>query len=175
MGTRRDMDDYRVRWNGYTGRNGDGMDTKSIIIGRINPSWRGTWDLAAVVMLGLLTVNWYMTRPVPVSEIYTVEQVYVTDYKVGVDPIVVYDRTVLKSFVGEWFASVYPMNSNFAVCAGQGKHHYNPIDEPINITLSWYLDERCDLPVGEYLMRTVWSIEGSGVVRNTSNVWEVTE
>jgi hypothetical protein len=94
------------------------------------------------------------------------------------------ERSINRDFVGSWTVSVkqYSVAGWVSFCSASGQTRYTKDAKlPANLDLGWWTDGRCpSLPVGRYLVDTVWSVHSvfwglptkDVVIR--SNIFEVT-
>lgn len=115
----------------------------------------------------------------------SVSNVYVPDHKVGSDPVLTYDRTILEGFTGFWIVEVQrktPEGLFSLECSGSGVNDYEPVDYIPNnqVTFEWFVGSRCkDIPTGEYRLRSSWTLKRHGWPEKSmviySNIFRVTE
>jgi len=107
-----------------------------------------------------------------------VSAVSVPDHRIGDDPMIVYDRTVFQEFDAQWIADVYSVEGEeiILLCTGDGFSHYDPEEKLGQVPLyAWYLERECGLNVGNYVIKTRWITTAGVIIRNTSNVFKVSE
>lgn len=73
---------------------------------------------------------------------------------------VIYDRTILRPFYGEWRAEIRQTKTQFTACFGSGESYYEPKDTLPNagVTLEWFMGRRCDLSPGQYYLEVNYKI-----------------
>jgi hypothetical protein len=118
----------------------------------------------------------------PASYWLEVHSVRVADSDLG-QPIVMYvERDIHRDFTGTWGVSVRQMlnGKTHVACAASAVADYQVgSDLPEVITLGWWTNGRCEtLPVGVYVVQTVWQVHGAGLlpaktVHSTSNPFKV--
>lgn len=103
---------------------------------------------------------------------FVVSNVAVPDFIQGSDPIITYSRDVRLPFIGHWLADIHKAGSEstFPVCSGSGTSRYEPTDAmpDTGVTLSWFMDKKCDLPPGKYILDTTWQIDPEGYPQKTT-------
>lgn len=133
-----------------------------------------------------LSVVWISTLAVihmwPASWWMEVQAVHVADTKAG-DPILMHvEREIHRDFSGTWGVSVRVMDAGhgYVVCSeGAASGYLQGADLPDTLTLSWWTNGQCNtLPVGVYIVQTVWQVHGNGLlpaktITATSNLFKV--
>lgn len=124
--------------------------------------------------------EYYATRPV--TQIFEAE-VYVPDFKIGDDPLVVYNNQKHEDFIGDYRAEIYRADgTKFAECKGfEYNIPYETDDEidPSKTTLSWYMNEDCSshLKDGKHYLATYYTIKQEGrpvrYYKTISNIFTV--
>lgn len=97
----------------------------------------------------------------PAQNWFEVSSIFIPAHEQGDDPVVIYNRTIKRPFQGRYVAEVHSVETPNLVlnCSGTGTYFYSPADVlPDNITLSWLIGKRCDLPVGDYYVEFNWYI-----------------
>ncbi len=93
------------------------------------------------------------------------QTVYVADSVTGEAVVLVVDREIKRPFKGSYTATVRALNSATVICDASGALNYDPKSSlPDPVTLAWwaYSDARChgpNLPAGEYVLTTTWTIK----------------
>lgn len=130
-------------------------------------------------------------KPLPLADDFLVADVFVHDTLYGQDPLMNVERTVMKSFRGNWTVEVNT-NEGIYVCSSSGGSIYTPDSiTPTEITLfDWWMlagddpESSClpafyPLPVDCYYVDTVWEatdFEGNFIaIFNRSNEFCVIE
>lgn len=116
---------------------------------------------------------------VPTSAIFEVNEVFVPDHVSGVDPEVIYDRTIHRNFRGFWIAEVQRRDAgdlNFTACPGAGVSDYETTDviPGDTVTLSWLIGRQCGLKPGRYRIRLSYDITMPGWPLKTLTVFSNT-
>ena len=142
-----------------------------ILLGRVAFVLSVMW-IALLVLIQLWPASWWMD----------VQSVHVKDTKAG-DPVVMHvQREIHRDFSGTWGVSVRVMDAGkgYIVCSASAVSGYKEgADLPDTLTLSWWTNGHCNtLPVGVYLVQTVWQVHGSGIlpaktINATSNLFKV--
>lgn len=130
-------------------------------------------DIAAVLLLAYFSWQIYIDLTEVPEAYFTVNTVEVADRPVGEDNPVVYGRVIEQPFWASWAAKIKAVGDDRVACIGTGRHYYEPTDVITEVTLSWFVEKDCALPVGDYIMSTVWTLDNGLSVRNTSNVFRV--
>lgn len=103
---------------------------------------------------------------VPATAFFQVVDFHIPDHVVGGNPVVSYDREILKPFRGFWVAEVQKRSGDGfePVCFRPGAANYDPEDQlPDPVTLEWLLVRLCDLPPDEeYRIQLGWDIMAEG-------------
>ncbi len=140
-----------------------------------------TWPAFIVVgWLAILAISvWHANMPA--SSWFDVSKVYVFDSVEGETPGMIADRTIRKSFHAQWVVTVYRKGARgfFPYCVSTGTNSYDVDDVlPDRLDLDfWTWPVRCQLPEGQYQVRTRWIINPVGYamreVRANSNIFTV--
>lgn len=118
----------------------------------------------------------------PPSYWMRVRSVHVLDTVVGTSPVMQVDRSVYRPVHALWVVTVYRKQANglFArYCLAKGWHDYDENEStPDVLDLDWWTaPTRCDLPVGEYQVKTSWYLKPTGhygkEVHSRSNEFKV--
>ena len=155
---------------------------------------RTAWEIiVAVILATVLIVPWMtmnlindisrlqvqMTEP---EDYLIVRGITVRDSVEGTDPVLIYDRTIVRPFRGKWIAGIFLLldetGANYGVCNNSGEADYQPETTlPATVKLAWYIERDCKLEPGKYVLKTTWEIklphDVTKYVRATSNVFEV--
>lgn len=139
-----------------------------------------------LILAFLIVAQWQVwerdrVQALPGSDWFDVAYVSVPDFKVGTDPIMSYQRTIKKPFVGRWFVEIREVGTarSKLVCDGKVTNHYDLDDAlPDPVTLSWFVGKDCGLQPGQYQIFSTWQIERDGIaatvsVSKASNVFRV--
>jgi len=128
--------------------------------------------ISVLVLIQLWPASWWME----------VQSVHVADTKAG-DPVVMHvQREIHRDFSGTWGVSVRVMDAGkgFVACSASAISGYKEgADLPDTLTLSWWTNGHCNtLPVGVYIVQTVWQVHGNGIlpaktITATSNLFKV--
>lgn len=120
---------------------------------------------------------------VPAANWFTVNDIFIPDFRRGENPIITYDRTIKEPFEGFWVIEIerfLPDGRTILECTGSGTNDYevaNYIPEN-KVSFQWFIGKRCDaMPAGEYRMRGSWKMKRPGwpekqIIRH-SNVFRV--
>lgn len=130
-------------------------------------------DVLLIAILIISVVKYWQNKPVSADSLMIVNQVHVSDHKTWADAEVVYDREIKSSFFASWVAKIYPVGGIETVCSGSGDHYYEPEEKIRNVTLSWFMETTCNLPAGDYYLKTTWVTQPGPVITNVSNVFTV--
>lgn len=144
---------------------------KDVVFGRVAFSLSVLW-IAVLAIVHMWPASWWMD----------VQSVRVADTKAG-DPILMHvAREIHRDFSGTWGVSVRVMDAGhgYVVCSESAVSGYlKGADLPNTLTLSWWTNGQCNtLPVGVYIVQTVWQIHGDGIfpaktITATSNLFKV--
>lgn len=141
--------------------------------------------LAVYILTGALEQrNERILNDVPATDWLEIHELYVPDHKAGANPRLVFDKVVLKPFLGFWIAEVQQRGSTqedeFAsVCTGIGERGYAPSSEDENKEISWreFLGRDCTVAQGNYRIVLTFDIRVPGFptkrLRALSNVFTV--
>lgn len=104
---------------------------------------------------------------IPAEAWFTVNEIYVPDYKVGSNPALIYDRIVKEPFQGFWIAEVQREEPNglfSPACSGSGISDYEPSDYIPNNTVDWewFIGRPCAVGPGTYRLRVSWYMKRIG-------------
>ena len=110
--------------------------------------------IGGTVLVGLLTLAVDMVTPAPPAIV-----VHDLHYE---DGIMFQDRTVSAEggepvFYAFWTAKILDAETNVAVCSGEGAFPYAVGRRNVQIELSEWVGEPCDLPPGTYRPVAAWS------------------
>lgn len=127
-------------------------------------SARGWWLFIVIGWVAVVVASSFYSNPADWME---VRRVHVFDALEGQAPRMEVERRIKRPFRGTWLAEVSrvgPMGVS-AVCSAAGQNFYEPSDQlPVNLDLDWWTyPTRCNLPPGEYIVDTVWTIRPASV------------
>lgn len=139
--------------------------------------------LAAVLVLTFDICKEYYLNSLPISNTI-ITQLIVPDYPEGQNPLIVYNRTINESFIGDFSVEVKSVTSHYTVCFGGANGVKYDVGEKIDTTkytLSYYVYGRDDcakrLPVGQYYIQTTWTVHRDGLearhFTTVSNIFNV--
>jgi hypothetical protein len=131
--------------------------------------WRFVEATIALVILAVAVqltgaVQMRLRADVPAENWFTVNAIFVPDFKRGENPTLTYDRTIKEPFRGFWVIEVERQveDGKFQVeCSGSGINDYEVMDYiPQNqVTWEWLIGQRCkDIPPGSYRVRGSWKM-----------------
>lgn len=117
----------------------------------------------------------------PAHDWFVVRNVNVPDFIEGADPLMVYDREVIKPFNGTWNVDIRQVSggTQFNICTGSGVSSYKPSEKlpAAGVLLSYFIGKKCDLPPGTYIMEATWELRPPGYPTKetsfTSNQFQV--
>ena len=144
--------------------------------------WAQSW--AAFWISGVFLAAFVFAHSWPASWWLDVRRVLVFDAVANAEIIMDVDRTIHRSFVGDWSVVVreYVSGRWVVVCTARGTSNYTPEAAlPDPLTLDWWTDGACPrLGAGTYFVSTIWTVRGQWglpdkVIQSASNVFEVTE
>lgn len=128
--------------------------------------------VASVIMASALYVTDYIQQrsraDVPAANWFTVNDIYIPDFKLGENPVMTYDRTIKEPFRGFWVIELerfLPDGRTVLECSGSGVNDYEVTDYiPENsVSFEWFIGKRCDLiPAGKYRIRGSWKMKRDG-------------
>ena len=146
---------------------------KDVLLGRLAFSISVLW-ISVLALIQLWPASWWME----------VQSIHVADTKAG-EPILMHvEREIHRDFSGTWGVSVRVMGAGhgYVVCSESAVSGYlKGADLPNTLTLAWWTNGQCStLPVGVYIVQTVWQVHGSGIlsaktINATSNLFKVYE
>jgi len=107
--------------------------------------------------------------------------VFVADFSVGDNPIILYNRDIKTEFNGDYTVEVKRLGTNEVICRGFERNiTYSPDETlPQEPSFNWYVGDVCaeKLGVGEYYLETNWTINVEGkpsrFYKNVSNIFKV--
>lgn len=118
----------------------------------------------------------------PVERWYVVRGVFVPDFVQGEDPFIVYDREIRQPFQATWIVEMHPVGdaNDFAICTGSGSNYYEPKetlpDSGVKL-FAFYMGKKCDVPPGEYILETRWTLTPAGfpakTLQKSSNIFTI--
>ena len=144
---------------------------KDVLFGKLAFVLSVLW-ISVLATVQLWPASWWME----------VQSVHVKDTKVG-EPILMHvEREIHRDFSGTWGVSVRVMDAGkgYVVCSESAVSGYKEgADLPDTLTLAWWTNGHCNtLPVGVYIVQTVWEVHGNGIlpaktISATSNLFKV--
>ena len=129
-------------------------------------NWRRLLSLEGIV--AMLTVLFVAAYLLPASIWYEVRLVAVEQpvYE-GAEIHLIVDRTIHRSFEGEFEVTVRDASSNTIICNGDGGLRYiagAKLPDPDRLTLDWWANAPCGfLAAGSYVLETTWWVEWSPI------------
>lgn len=137
--------------------------------------------VAAILVTGWLAWSDAVKKEVPASTWFEVKNISVPNFVEGDDPMMIYDRKIIKPFHATWSVEVHRANDavDYAYCYGSGNQFYEPkeILPKSGVTLSWFIGKDCKLPEGQYTLQASWEIRPEGyptkIETYTSNLFRV--
>ena len=132
---------------------------------------------AALALAIFASVTFFL----PTSIWFEVRSVQVFNSSQGVSPRMLVDRTIHREFLADWIVSVYRVKPDGleSACRAQGHTNYE-VDArlPPVMDLDWWTwPTQCNLGPGEYIARTIWTIDVLGLfhkeARVTSNPFRI--
>lgn len=145
---------------------------------------RTWWKLIAFFSFALLLIpQWPLF--VPVSYWFKVypHSLVIADTVAGSSPTLSIRREIRRPFRAEWIVTVMQMRADgrtfSTFCTVSGENDYRPEARlPDRLDLDWWtFPMRCQLPVGRYQVKTLWTVLVDGrfarEVRVRSNVFRV--
>ncbi len=127
---------------------------------------------ALLALLGIIYTLYSQAHQDP-ADYMILDEISVSDHELNTDPPLLYDPTILQSFWVSWSRKIYPANLATVVCQGRGRSYLEPLDEVGELTLSDFMDVKCLLPPGAYLIRSSWVLDNGLIIKNTSNTFRV--
>lgn len=117
----------------------------------------------------------------PASLWFEVRSTQVLDSHVGTAPRMIVDRTIVRPFAGDWVVTVLKVvDGGFeSTCTATGSADYDPSNVyPTDMNLDWWTwPTQCNLQIGEYVVRTVWTVHVfdrfEKTVRTVSNLFQI--
>lgn len=101
----------------------------------------------------------------PVTDWMIVRDVVFPDYIEGNDPLILYDRQIVREFTGKWFVVLHPKSLPDSVaCHGDGEFRYQPniVIPDKRMLMSIFVGKDCDLIPGEYFGEVRWEVKPDG-------------
>jgi len=152
--------------------------------------WRarlGEVAVALVIATGVIQVSREVTdrqkELLPASAWLVVNEVYVPDFPVGTEPMILYDREIRENFDAFWIVEAQRKTDAglwTTTCSGNGVNEYDPEEViPDNrVSWPWFMNAECTLLPGEYRLKTTYVMTRPGWPQkrlfNLSNEFEVT-
>lgn len=118
-------------------------------------------DLSVVALIASLLIYAYHKAVEDPERYLRGVSVIISDARYPADPAIIYDRTVVKDFYGQWVIKVINVDQFLDVaCHGTGESYFEKGPKTMKMELSRFTKlESCkDLPVGTYLARIHWII-----------------
>lgn len=142
-----------------------------VLLGKLAFALSVLW-ISALAVVHMWPASWWMD----------VQSVRVADTRAG-EPILMHvEREIHRDFSGTWGVSVRVMDAGhgYVICSESAVSWYlQGADLPDTLTLSWWTNGQCNtLPVGVYIVQTVWQVHGNGIlpaktITATSNLFKV--
>lgn len=103
-------------------------------------------------------------QAVPASAWFQLNEIFIPDHRVGENPDMIYDRTVLENFRGFFVAELQRQQPDglwFAACSGSGASDYETTDviPDRTTTFFWFLNRECVVAPGTYRVRVSWDMK----------------
>lgn len=120
---------------------------------------------AAALFVGYGYYDSRMKEHAPATDFFTVREINIPDFVQGTDPVMVYDRTIKRDFIGTFVVEIHraEKGANYAVCSNSATRTYKAGEKaPETVTLDWFVDRKCGLMPGQYVAETAWKIEAEG-------------
>ena len=159
---------------------------------RFSLAWWRFRGIELAVAVGLFASSLYLIgylqqrqrADVPAANWFTVNDIYIPDFKLGENPTITYDRTIKEPFEGFWVIEVerfLPDGRTVLECSGSGTNDYEVADYiPENaVSFEWFIGKRCEnFQRGKYRLRASWKMRRDGwpdkqIIRY-SNVFNIT-
>lgn len=139
--------------------------------------------LAILIYSVYLDVRGQVYLMLPSSNIFTA-RVVVPDFNIGDDPVIQYDRTINRDFLGSFTVKLENVSTGAIECYGEGHgytYHANT-PSPNGSKLSWFMNTDCTndplVNTGQHFLETTWTIQVEGlperyvtVDSNTFNIY----
>lgn len=142
-----------------------------VLLGKLAFALSVLW-ISALAVVHMWPASWWMD----------VQSVRVADTRAG-EPILMHvEREIHRDFSVTWGVSVRVMDAGhgYVICSESTVSGYlQGADLPDTLTLSWWTNGQCStLPVGVYIVQTVWQVHGNGIlpaktITATSNLFKV--
>ena len=108
---------------------------------------------------------------------------WVDDTTAGAPVVMHVDRRIKRDFVGRWSVTVRELQGteNVLACVASAAGDYKVGAKlPKILTLGWWTNGRCEgLPVGVYVVTTIWEVENGPlpdkIITVSSNPFKVTQ
>lgn len=120
---------------------------------------------ASLLFVGYSAYDRNVKSSAPATEFFEVKNINIPDFTQGTDPVMAYDRTIKKNFIGTFIVEIHKAEKDVhnAVCSNSATRTYKANEQPPDIvTLDWFVDRKCGLPPGQYVVETTWKIEAEG-------------
>lgn len=144
----------------------------------VKPNWQ-TWNfwryrfteiaVAFVIAIGVIYFTTLAQRSyrntIPPNAWIVINEVFVPDFIVGEDPMIIYDRSIRQDFPGMWVVEIQKSEADALfspACLGTGVTEYSTetVIPDRRVSLSWFLGhQNCHLSPGTYRIRATWSIQ----------------
>lgn len=129
-------------------------------------------------MLLAAIVNGVLDRDETIDDWFIVTALVVPDHRITVDPIIDFDRVIVKTLSGRWSVETQRKTGGgwTTVCRGTGLSHYSPDEElPAGgVTLTWFRGECQKLP-GVHRMQVVWQFTAPETGETKSRIYQSNE
>lgn len=127
--------------------------------------------IATLLAIALATaILWVL----PMGIWFEVRSVQVLDSVVGQSPRMIVDRTIRMPFTASWSVTVLNIREDGfePICSASGQNDYDTTNLlPVDLDLDWWTwPTKCTLPVGQFVVRTVWTIPLFGALRKDIRV-----
>lgn len=127
-------------------------------------------ELWAFIAASIVLTGWYsysnrVKDATPATDFFTVREINIPDFEQGDDPVMVYDRTIKRDFIGTFIVELRKAEKGVRepACANSVVRTYKIGEKPPEtVTLKWFVDRECPLPEGQYVAEATWRIEAEG-------------
>jgi hypothetical protein len=142
--------------------------------------------VALILILSLDNLHRFARERASADNFFEVSRIYVPDFVVGENPIMIYDYAIKEDFHGFYYVEIFNIREDgrmILACRGNGSKLYKTntiIRDPKETDLDWFSNNECSkyLVEGKYQIFTSWIIMRDEYPSKTtfkmSNVFEVT-
>ena len=138
----------------------------------------GWIGVLGALMLLIPIINGVLDRKETIDDWFIVTALAVPDHSIETDPIIDFDRVILKTLSGRWSVETQRKTGDrwTTVCRGTGLSHYSTDEELPSggVTLGWFRG-KCEKRLGVHRMQVVWQFTEPETGETKTRIFETNE